>query len=51
MRTTAIEMNRIRRRSENLMREIRLKLSAEQAINASKWDKESTWAKILRQVK
>ncbi len=43
---TNIEMNRIRAKSETIIREIRRKISAERAIKLSKWDKKSTWIKL-----
>ncbi len=42
------EMNRIRHKSEQELNEIRRKISVEEAINISKWNKEDSWAKLLR---
>ncbi len=44
---TNSEMNKIRAMSEVSIRNIRRKITAEQAINAAKRDKTSTWGKIL----
>lgn len=45
-----LELNRIRAKSERLIRDIRRKISAETAISLTNWDKKSTWAKLLRSV-
>jgi hypothetical protein len=39
------EFNRIRYEADKTIREIKRKITAEQAINLSKWDKKSTWTK------